>query len=827
MQFNRCLGCMEEIQCYPCPNCGFDPKATPASSYVLPLGAVLNGHYVVGKVLGQGGFGITYMGFDLNLERKVAIKEFYPKGQASRFSTTSTCLQWPDDPQSQTFRKSGTESFLREAQKMAKVEDIPEVVRVRECFYENGTAYIVMDYIEGKTLLAVLKEKGPMTWDQARDIFLPAVTAMEKVHQAGMIHRDLSPDNLMLTDKGVRILDLGAAKDLSTGNGASSNQVAKSGFSPLEQYTQRGGTGTWSDVYAMAATMYYTLTGVLPPNATDRVEEDTLSWTLLIKRGVPTNVINALQKAMNIIAKGRTQTMAELLNGLQGGGASQSNSSAVSPEALYAQLTAQLSKAATARDFQSLGQRFLQLGDFQDARQQARLCADRARECEAREAYAEAVRLLDSDSLPALRMGLSALKNAGGIGDSEALLASYTAKIQRLEEEETLRRASLRKKRRRLAAIACAAIFVLYLSSLLYRNLYIPWKKNADAYDRALSLYNQGEYLDAVSAFSRLGDFRDSAELAKASSQKLQDAYNDAKKLLKAGKYDEAIAAFTALEDYSDAKDQVNAAYYEKGSSLYQKGQYEEAAAIFEALGSYPDAGQQYKLCIAGLAQQALDAGDFSQALTLYTKAGVSSYREQVNLCHHQLGEDCQNSGKWSDAIKHYAAISTSYSKYDTIQSSLKECKYQFILTQPETATAYKTYLNELYKDPAYKSRVTATYKKVYAWKVRLDCFNTSSSDYSTILKSVSTDCSYLQFGFTITNGPPDEKVNMFAVVHFPDGSTRWESWSWEDCSTGGSFYLEWANGLWLRNSYRGKLTVDICIRGTNEKIDSFSINLT
>ena len=216
MQFNRCLGCMEEIQGYPCPHCGFDPRVTPAAGYVLPLGAVLNGHYVVGRMLGQGGFGITYIGYDLNLERKVAIKEFYPKGHASRYTATTTLLQWPEDPQSQSFRKSGMEAFLREAQKMVKVEDIPEVVRIRECFYENGTAYIVMDYIEGKTLLAALKEKGPMTWEQAKDVFYPAIAAMEKVHQAGMVHRDLSPDNLMLTDKGVRILDLGAAKDLSS-----------------------------------------------------------------------------------------------------------------------------------------------------------------------------------------------------------------------------------------------------------------------------------------------------------------------------------------------------------------------------------------------------------------------------------------------------------------------------------------------------------------------------------------------------------------------------------------------------------------------------------
>ena len=317
MQFNRCLGCMEEIQGYPCPHCGFDPRKAPASNYVMPWGTVLNGHYVVGRVLGQGGFGITYIGFDLNLERKVAIKEYFPSGQVSRFSTMGTTLVWRDGEQAEKLRVSGMDSFLREARKMANMEDIPQIVRVRESFRENNTAYIVMDYIEGKTLLSVLKEKGPMPWEQAKDIFFPAISAMEQVHREGLVHRDLSPDNLMLTAKGVRILDLGAAKDLSSSNGASSAQVAKSGFSPFEQYTQRGASGPWSDVYAMAATIYYTLTGVIPPNANDRVEEDTLDWSLLTRRGVPANVISALQKAMNITAKGRTQSMAELLDQLQ------------------------------------------------------------------------------------------------------------------------------------------------------------------------------------------------------------------------------------------------------------------------------------------------------------------------------------------------------------------------------------------------------------------------------------------------------------------------------------------------------------------------------
>ena len=321
MQFNRCFGCMEEIKGYPCPHCGFDPRAQQ-DNYVLPCGTVLNGHYVVGKVLGQGGFGITYIGFDLSLQRRVAIKEFYPKGQAMRMSTLGTSLQWASDGVSQTVHTTGMDSFLREAQKMAKVEDIPEVVGVRECFRENDTAYIIMDYIEGKTLLSVLKEKGPMPWEQARDIFLPAISAMEKVHQAGLVHRDLSPDNLMLTDKGVRILDLGAAKDLSANSGASSAQVAKGGYSPLEQYTQRGGSGPWSDVYAMAATIYYTLTGVLPPNAIDRMEQDSIDWELLSQRGVPSGIISALQKAMAVTVKGRTQSMAEFLGQLQSTGTS-------------------------------------------------------------------------------------------------------------------------------------------------------------------------------------------------------------------------------------------------------------------------------------------------------------------------------------------------------------------------------------------------------------------------------------------------------------------------------------------------------------------------
>ena len=256
MKFNRCFGCMEEIQGYPCPHCGFDPRSVKGIEYALPMGTILAGKYLVGRVLGQGGFGITYVGWDIALERKVAIKEYYPSGQVSR-NPGSRGLTWYTSVQSQQAKQNGTQIFLKEARKMSKVDDIPNVVRVRDLFQENETAYIVMDFVEGETLKARLEKTGPLPWEQAKGIFLPAIQAMEQVHQAGLVHRDISPDNLMLTPDGkVKILDLGAAKDLSVNNGASSMQVAKGGFSPFEQYTQRGSSGPWTDVYAMAATVY-------------------------------------------------------------------------------------------------------------------------------------------------------------------------------------------------------------------------------------------------------------------------------------------------------------------------------------------------------------------------------------------------------------------------------------------------------------------------------------------------------------------------------------------------------------------------------------------
>lgn len=316
MEAGYCYGCMERIGTYPCPRCAYTPANTK-TSYTLQPGTILNGKYLVGRVLGQGGFGITYIGMDLQLQRKVAIKEYYPVGFVGR-KTDSGSVVWYAGEAAQEAKRTGQEMVLREARKMSRVEDIDTIVKVFTVFRENETSYICMDFVDGQTLQQQIIKTGPLTWEAAGAIFLPVIQSMDQVHRCGLIHRDLSPDNLMLQrDGSVKILDLGAAKDLKLNSGKSSVQVAKSGFSPLELYVQTGHSGSWTDVYAMAATMYYALTGILPPSAIQRMDADTLRWDLPQLQQLPPEVCSALRHAMAIHSGDRIQTMADFLQELQ------------------------------------------------------------------------------------------------------------------------------------------------------------------------------------------------------------------------------------------------------------------------------------------------------------------------------------------------------------------------------------------------------------------------------------------------------------------------------------------------------------------------------
>lgn len=318
MKVNRCSKCMEEIHGYPCPRCKFDIASFQPKSYALAPNTILHGRYLLGVPLGQGGFGITYIAWDLEEKKKVAVKELYPSGHASRYSTGGTDVIWSGDRESKLLMVDGPAVFRKEAAKMQKLKDVPQVVQVCEVFTDNNTAYIVMDFVAGITLKDYLMENGPLNWDKTQKLLVPAIEAMIRVHKAGLIHRDISPDNMMIEPSGkIRILDLGAAKDLNTNSGASSMIVAKGGFSPLEQYSQRGGSGTWTDVYALAATICYTLSGKTLPASVDRVNGDGDLWEQSVYKKLPPYVLAALQKALAVSPKDRTQTMEQFLSDLR------------------------------------------------------------------------------------------------------------------------------------------------------------------------------------------------------------------------------------------------------------------------------------------------------------------------------------------------------------------------------------------------------------------------------------------------------------------------------------------------------------------------------
>ena len=265
-----------------CPECGRAYGSANAETFALKPGTILEGKYLVGEMLGQGGFGITYIGFDLLLEQKVAIKEYYPMSTGMVSREGHSTVVWSSAMMGKTGTQKGFDSFLKEARKMAKLGGIPGVVGVKSVFIQNETAYIVMDFIEGETLLKKLQKNGPMDFDSCVKLMTPIMQALAEVHEHGIIHRDSSPDNIMVRPDGKLILlDLGAAKDLdiqgNDGGVQSSQMVAKHGFSPIEQYSKSGKVGPWTDIYAMAATIYYCCTGILPPPATDRTIDDTLA----------------------------------------------------------------------------------------------------------------------------------------------------------------------------------------------------------------------------------------------------------------------------------------------------------------------------------------------------------------------------------------------------------------------------------------------------------------------------------------------------------------------------------------------------------------------
>ena len=316
----RCCSCMTDMSgSSSCPACGWQSGQDPDNSLYLPLGYVLNNRYLVGKVAGSGGFGVVYVAWDNNLEIRVAVKEFLPKELAARSHDHVSLTPYTGNPRNDF--AFGVEKFLDEAKALAKFQDHSGIVSVHESFRANGTAYMVMQYLDGMTLKEYLKRQPgeKISYAIAVKALVPIMDALREVHKAGFVHRDVSPDNIFITrQQQVKLLDFGSARYAIGEQSKSLTSVLKQGYAPVEQYSAKGNQGPWSDVYAVAATLYRCITGIVPPDAMDRIQEDTLLTPRHVGVDLPFLGESALMRGLALKAVNRYESIQQFHQALVG-----------------------------------------------------------------------------------------------------------------------------------------------------------------------------------------------------------------------------------------------------------------------------------------------------------------------------------------------------------------------------------------------------------------------------------------------------------------------------------------------------------------------------
>lgn len=319
----RCLGCMElhsreyEI----CPECGYVSGMMPENPLHIYPGTYLKNRYIIGKVIGSGGFGITYIAWDTLLKTKVAVKEYLPSEFSTRSSGQTKVTVFTGDKTVQF--TDGKDKFVDEAKRLAKFQNESGIVKIFDSFEENNTAYIIMEYLDGCTLGEYLDINGKMDADKAIELITPVIESLNSVHEVGIIHRDVAPDNIFVTKNGdVKLIDFGASRYATTSKSRSLSVLIKPGYSPEEQYRSRGDQGPHTDVYSLAATLYKMITGVTPPDALERrafyekKKKDILEPITKYNKEITDNQQAAIYNALNIKIEDRTPNTVTLLGEL-------------------------------------------------------------------------------------------------------------------------------------------------------------------------------------------------------------------------------------------------------------------------------------------------------------------------------------------------------------------------------------------------------------------------------------------------------------------------------------------------------------------------------
>lgn len=310
-----CMNCLKEIENHSivCNYCGEKIKDN-TMLHQLKVGTILKGRYYVGDVIGEGGFGIAYLGYDTIKKTKVAIKEYYQSSVVERNRDISSSVQCVSSKAKQNALNIGKGRLFKEAQILASLSKEDSIVHLKDFFFENNTSYIVMEYIEGQDLKDVLKIKNKLSENEVISLFYSIMKILRRIHEKGLTHLDISPDNIRMTKSGVKLLDFGASKYVNVADNENIAIILKHGYAPIEQYKKNSAQGPWTDIYALCATMYRCLTGKKPAPANERLIDDSTKKPSELGIEVSKRLEDIIWKGLSIHKEQRYQSIQEMLD---------------------------------------------------------------------------------------------------------------------------------------------------------------------------------------------------------------------------------------------------------------------------------------------------------------------------------------------------------------------------------------------------------------------------------------------------------------------------------------------------------------------------------
>lgn len=293
----------------PCEKCGYSNDAPYLPSYLAP-GTILNDRYIAGKLLSYNGEGATYIGFDKVTGAKVTIKEYMPDTLCSRKKGDPQIVV---DPNQLPLYKTYMSEFVELNKALLKARSMTHIQTVLDIFPQNNTAYVIFEYINGITLKTYLANcSGELTWDRVKELFPPILTTLSLVHSAGIIHRGISPQTILVTEKNeLKLIDFQISAGRTTGTEIACEMYP--GYSAPEQYSSAEWQGTWTDVYGISATLYRVLTGCAPTESISRLGNDNCPEPMVINRNVPSHVSKVIMNGLKLNTSNRIQTITELV----------------------------------------------------------------------------------------------------------------------------------------------------------------------------------------------------------------------------------------------------------------------------------------------------------------------------------------------------------------------------------------------------------------------------------------------------------------------------------------------------------------------------------